>query len=318
MSNNIDSLLGICIAISKGTGLTPFEVLKIGRSSYYRYKKYQIPKKKEGEFRTIAHPAKEVKILQRWVIENLLFDLPVHKCATGYVKGSSIKRNAFIHANNTYILKLDFSGFFPSIVPNDFIRHFKKYKADKLSEDELNFVSKILFWKESRDSGLKLSIGAPSSPIISNTILYDFDSQVNDFCESNEMKYTRYADDICISSPKKNTYEAYTHIVKILSNIEYPKIKLNESKTLFLSKATKRKITGIVINNSNKLSLGRDRKRLISSMVHHYIIDKPSDEEVEKIRGLLSFANDVEPQFIEKLIAKYGERDISGLFKVRK
>jgi len=316
--NIIESLLGICIAMSKGTGLTPFEVLKIGKSAYYRYKTYKIPKRAEGEFRTIAHPAKEVKILQRWIIENILSDLPVHKCASGYVKGASIKKNALIHANNTYMLKLDFTGFFPSITSNDFIQHFKKYKPDYLSFETISFVSKILFWKETKESGLSLSIGAPSSPLISNTIMYDFDNAVDDYCKKNSMRYSRYADDICISSCNKNTYEAYCHVKQILSNIAYPRLNLNESKTLFISKATKRKITGIVINNRNQISLGRDRKRLISAMVHHSLIHKLSDEDINKLEGLLSFAKDVEPQFYDKLVAKYGERDIIHLFKSQK
>ncbi len=197
------SLLEICNKISKDTGLTSYDILIIGKSAYYRYKKYQIPKKKKGEFRTVGQPAKEVKLLQRWIVENLLHGLPIHECATAYAKGSSIKSNALVHANNPYILKLDFHKFFPSIVPRDFIGHFNKYSDNKLSKDELKFIANILFWKETRKSELNLIIGAPSSPIVSNTVMYDFDEEVNKYCIDNRMKYTRYADDMCISSRKK-------------------------------------------------------------------------------------------------------------------
>jgi hypothetical protein len=300
MNFNEGPLFNLCRSISKGTGLTPFDVLIIGNSAYYRYKKYTIAKKKKGEFRTIGHPAKEVKLLQRWVIDNLLFDLPIHECATAYVKGSSIKRNVSAHVSSNYLLKLDFSGFFPSLVPKDFIHHFKKHKNGLLSQEELKFVAKILFWKENRHSDLSMSIGAPSSPILSNTLMYDFDIELN-------------ADDLCISSNKKNTLAAYEFVRSLIATIQYPRVKLNESKTLFLSKANRRRVTGLIISNNNKVSLGRDRKRLISSMVHHFLCDKLNEGDVFKLKGLLAFARDIEPQFIHRLVDKYGQDNILKL-----
>lgn len=302
-----EELREICNKISKGTGLTPYEVLRIGRSAYYRYKKYKIPKKKAGEFRWVGQPAKEVKLLQWWIIENLLKDLRVHKCATAYMKGSSIKKNAIVHIKNSYILKLDFINFFPSIAPRDFTRHFKKYGKFDLSENELFFLSKILFWKENRTSDLSLIIGAPSSPILSNTIMYDFDNEVYLFCKEKNMKYTRYADDICISSSKKNTKVAYDFIKNLLLKLEYPRLELNDDKTLFLSKSGKRRITGIVINNEQELSLGRNKKRELSSRVHYYINNKLNSREIHELRGLLAFAKDIEPKFIDRLAIKYGK-----------
>ena len=39
------------------------ELRRLIRSAPHRYKVFKIPKRKEGEFRTIAQPAKEVKAL---------------------------------------------------------------------------------------------------------------------------------------------------------------------------------------------------------------------------------------------------------------
>jgi RNA-directed DNA polymerase len=44
------------------------ELITLIRSAPYRYKVFQIPKRKTGQFRTIAQPAKEVKALQYWVM----------------------------------------------------------------------------------------------------------------------------------------------------------------------------------------------------------------------------------------------------------
>ena len=63
------------------------ELLRLIRSAPHRYKVFKIPKRKEGEFRTIAQPAKEVKALQYWVMQHVLSQFDVHPAATAYQKG---------------------------------------------------------------------------------------------------------------------------------------------------------------------------------------------------------------------------------------
>jgi RNA-directed DNA polymerase len=46
----------------------------------------------------------------------------------------------------------------------------------------------------------KLPIGAPTSPVISNFICYQLDSDLIDFCGENHLTFTRYADDLTFSS----------------------------------------------------------------------------------------------------------------------
>ena len=48
--------------------------------------------------------------------------------------------------------------------------------------------------------GNNLVVGSVASPIISNCVMYEFDIRMSKLLESNKMNYTRYADDIVISS----------------------------------------------------------------------------------------------------------------------
>ena len=149
----------------------------------YVYKEYYI-RKNNGDSRKIAQPAKNIKILQQRAIKNQLANLPVHDCAMAYQKGLGIKDNAEMHKKNQYLLKMDFKNFFHSIVPDDLINHIEKYRKKlnirKISEKD-NFVLKYLFfWCDKKDRKFKMSIGAPSSPFLSNTILYDFDTKLNE------------------------------------------------------------------------------------------------------------------------------------------
>ena len=66
-------------------------------SSPYRYKIYQIPKKGQKGKRTIAQPTKELKFLQKHVLNKYLSKLPIHKSCTAYKKRSSIRNNVLPH-----------------------------------------------------------------------------------------------------------------------------------------------------------------------------------------------------------------------------
>jgi hypothetical protein len=77
---------------------------------------------------------------------------------------ASIKDNALQHVNNQYLLKMDFKNFFLSIKPEMFLTCVRK-QGLKLSERDSLILANLFFWKLRRNSSLRLSIGAPSSPL---------------------------------------------------------------------------------------------------------------------------------------------------------
>jgi RNA-directed DNA polymerase len=54
----------------------------------------------------------------------------------------------------------------------------------------------LLFHRRHGSSKLTLSIGAPSSPCLSNISMNDFDTQLADRVSQDKVTYTRYADDL--------------------------------------------------------------------------------------------------------------------------
>lgn len=304
--------------ISSSLTLSIAEIIKLATKSPYTYKIYKIDKKTGGK-RTIAQPARETKFLQRELIKKIFNELPIHEAATAYRGGSSIKKNAFAHKNNRYHSKFDFKDFFESIKETDLELHFKRHLGEgDIPPDFIRLISRAsCFFNDSK--GLTLSVGAPSSPLLSNSVMYEFDCLVHDWCKERELTYTRYADDLTFSSNiKGQAFEIEAFIEKALSKIEYPTLVLNKKKTLHVSTKNKRRVTGLIISNDGKISLGRDRKRLISSMIHHYATGKLSNEDLPKLQGLLGFAEDVEPLFCSKMRGKYGIKIISEIFQFRK
>lgn len=302
--------------ISLALGLPTWEARNIARSSPNRYKEFRI-KKKNGDDRHVAQPARETKRLQSWLIEHYLSKLPVHNCCMAYVAQRGIKKNAEHHAKNQFLLKMDFRNFFPSITPIDFFKHTQEYSQIFTTEQDVALAALILFWKPKGDEKLRLCIGAPSSPSISNTILYKFDCTVSDYCDTIGVKYTRYADDLTFSTNTPEILVTVEEEVKnITSQLEYPTLNVNTQKTIHVSKKFSRRITGLVITNEDTVSLGRDRKRLIRAKIRHFQKGILLPNEIQKLRGTLAFANDVEPEFLTRMRLHYGDELIDHIMKL--
>lgn len=279
------------------------------RSAPYRYKVYQIPKRSGNGLRTIAQPAREVKKLQYWIMKKLFSFFPIHPCATAYVTGKNILNNSQVHSEKPYLLKLDFKDFFPSIKGNDFLEYSQKNKVlSAIPQDDLNRILRLLFWLPKRNNDFQLSIGAPSSPYLSNAIMYDFDNEVFSYCSDNKITYTRYADDITFSMcDMKLRGEVLNKIENILYSQKSPSLHLNKKKIVFGSKANRRIVTGLILANNGNISLGSERKRRIRAQIHHLLHGKLNDKEKSKLQGLLAFARDIEPEFVERMEKKYGD-----------
>jgi len=271
----------------------------VSRSRYY-YKDYRIPKKHTG-YRNISQPNPELKTLQYWVVQNILSKLPVSSSASAYQKGSSIKKHAYIHNKSKFLLHADISSFFPSIHPNHLegILRDNKDIFDTLSldlEESIDEINKICFKSDS------LSIGAVSSPIISNIIMYSFDTKMMDYCNTHSLTYSRYADDIYISSEKYLS----TDILQYLTDeLEKQGFRINRSKTRFYSPKYRRQVTGLIITNNNQISIGTNRKKQIKKMIYDKLVHKIGDSD--QILGYLSFLKDVEPHTYNNMIIKYSK-----------
>ena len=296
--------------------LTSSEIFLLLITAPRRYKLHEIDKRNGRGKRLIAQPTSEIKVLQRWATEKYLNQLPIHDAATAYRKGSSIKRHATIHAKNKYLLKLDFEDFFPSIRSEDFVKHAKLYS--KLPEDDIRLLSLLLFRKDKKNGDLILSIGAPSSPALSNTIMFTFDSARAGFCKSNNIEYSRYADDLALSSSKPKVLDiAHNFIINLCKSSEYPRLALNKNKTVFTSQKHSRQLTGLILTNDGLASLGRDKKRKIRAMAYHFYLGKLDITEIARLRGLLAFSLSIEPIFVESIRKMIGDEPFNNLMNFK-
>ncbi|CAI1926972.1 Retron-type reverse transcriptase [Serratia marcescens] len=306
--------MNIIEIISKKTMLSSSNVMAFIHTAPYRYKKYYL-QKNSGGLREIAQPSRELKVMQRLILDLLVPYLPVHENAFAYIEGKSIKRNALMHHKNEYLLKMDFSDFFNSIKPLD-LRNVLIDNNFETIPANFYLIDKLFFYKKTKKSGLSLSVGAPSSPLISNAVLYDFDVKVSELCKQEEITYTRYADDLTFSCNEKGKLLGFQkEITKILRKIKSPKLKINDKKTIHASRAVSRRVTGIIINNNGELSLGRHKKRMISSLIHRYTLGQLNKDDIYKLKGYLSYAKHIDINFILSINKKYGVDTINSITK---
>jgi RNA-directed DNA polymerase len=309
---------GLYKAIEVEFGITKAQLTNFAKTAPKMYKVYTIPKRTSGR-RVIAHPSKELKAIQKTLITLLSERFITHPNSFAYKHGFSIKDNAKQHLNTKYLLKMDFSDFFNSIT-FELLNYSCVENNVIFSNSELQLLEQLLFWNKTKtiNGNLVLSVGAPSSPLISNFVMYKFDVVVSEYCNNNNINYSRYADDITFSTNEKNKlFEVPRTIKNTLEKYYLNKITLNNIKTVFSSKAHNRHITGVTLTNDNKLSIGRDRKRLISALIHKYIINVIKKDDISYLQGLLSFAIHIEPDFRTRMSKKYNVSVIDEILKLR-
>jgi RNA-directed DNA polymerase len=299
---DVSELLPILIG---ATGLSEWDIRLILANAPSRYKHFKI-KKRNGEDRKIAQPARELKALQRALIASKLAKLPVHEAATAYRSGVSIADNASAHAGNGPILKYDFQDFFPSIRSNDWRKYCKSNSVFD-NEEDLWISERILFQRDKGSRILKLSIGAPSSPIVSNILMHRFDTLISHAVASDKVTYTRYADDLTFSAPRTGFLTQVESILrKAVRATPWPRLVINEKKTVLATPKYRRQVTGLILANDGKISIGRDKKRAVRAALHRAQHDRLTEQELSHLCGMLAFINSVEPEFVTRMEKHYG------------
>lgn len=281
------------------------EIIDFSISAYKRYRRYEIPKKTTGN-RSIHHPSPQLKLFQKYISKEVFLRFPVHKSVFSYRKGVSTKDLANEHKNNRYLLRIDFRNFFPSFRGEN-IRLFLKNSDLNLNDLEITLINLLVCKKD------KLTIGAPSSPAITNAILYDFDKNMFDMCEEKRIKYSRYADDLYFSTNEDNEL---SFILEYINKYKFQygiKLQVNNKKNIYTSKKHKRVITGLTITTDNNISVGRKQKRIIKSLINSYKYHNIDIEKKKYLKGYLSYLLSVEPSYIINLKKKYGEDLINDL-----
>jgi RNA-directed DNA polymerase len=159
------------------------------------YNTFLIPRR-NGRKRRIEQPSRALKYIQRIVHESLTRVYGAHPAVHGFLARRSIVTNARNHLRRRYVLNIDLADFFPSITRQ---RIYGRLRAEPYS---LNSIVANVIASLSTNIYGQLPQGSPSSPVIANIITAEMDADLAQLCGSLNCWYTRYADDITISTSR--------------------------------------------------------------------------------------------------------------------
>ncbi len=278
------------------------------------YQIYYIPKR-NGKFRRIEAPLPILRHIQRVILQDTL-PRRIHFIATGFRDRYSIRDNAEIHCNQKVIVTIDIKNVFSSIQYN---RIFSFYRRQNMSES-----TATLFTKLCTING-HLPQGAPTSPLLSNLIQFNFDNSLYSYCASRNIAVTRYADDITFSG-NINSYDIKSVINYTERKLKNIKLTINKEKTRILKNYDQQRVTGLVVNK--KINVPRKLRRELRQTMYYLMkygeIDRrpPCQKDLNSLLGKINFVCSIDAlntefklykRHVIKLIHIYRKNDTKNI-----
>ena len=218
------------------------------------YRKFYLDKR-DGNKRIIYAPKRQLKFYQKRILQEILYKIPISRFATAYIPGKTLKDNADPHINHKFLLKTDITDFFGSIT---YLQVISSAFNSKMFPPQIGAILTTFCCKED-----VLPQGAPTSPMLSNIVMKNFDDILGSWCKERNITYTRYCDDLTFSAdvPLHNVY------LKVCDMLSRWGFRVNENKTKFITNASCQKVTGLTVNK--KVSIPRDYKRKLRQEVYY-------------------------------------------------
>lgn len=240
-----------------------------------------------------------------------------HTAAFAYVKKRSttdvLKRH---QANESkWFAKLDFSNFFGTttinhtmnmlsmIFPFSEICRLPNGRNELYKAVELGFLNGVL------PQGTKLS------PTLTNIIMVPIDFKLSREFRSGKQKfvYTRYADDMMVSSRYGfNVHHIEDIVLKVLQEFNAP-YKLNRDKTTYGSIAGSNWHLGLMLNKENNITVGWENKKKFQAALSTYAMNRKrgimtDPGELMHIEGIYNYYRSIEGETIDKIVQHLNQK----------
>lgn len=245
------------------------ELSDLAASASRHYDVFSIPKA-NGQRRQIQAPRPPLREIQRR-IALLLERARLHPDAHGFRRRRSILTNARPHLNKEVVINLDVKDFFPSIT-------FERVLGCLISLGYPHGVA-LLLTKLTTYRGV-IPTGAPTSPLLSNLICWRLDLRFSHLGERLNFHYSRYADDMTISSDDGGIVRRLPFFKEILREEGF---KVHEAKIRIMRQGSRQQVTGVVVNE--KPNLPRHKLRKLQAVIHNCLT---KDLEAQRIRWALT------------------------------
>lgn len=290
-------------------------------------------KKRSSGYRNICVPEPDLLKVQRWIDKFILSQVKASPYSYAFENGQSIVQCAEQHLGCKWLIKIDLRNFFESLSEIQVYRVFRDLGYQNLISFELARICTKLgtstsnVWKNKHEEGIdayKSSVighlpqGAPTSPKLANLIVRSLDHEIAVIADTYGLVYTRYADDLTFSTacPTFTREKGKEFIQKIFKLIPKHGLRHHPQKTQIVPPGARKVVLGLLVDGDKKVRLSKEFRSTIEC--HWYYCRGDASRHAAKrgfssifglmnhVNGLISFARQVDSQYVDKLQRKYG------------
>ena len=280
-------------------GVSTKTIFSIRRSPWKHYRSFPL-NKKDGSSRVIHTPRTYLKVIQWWILDNVLNHVKVSENVFGFVPGRSAVQNAAFHFGSKHVLNVDIRQFFPSITI-DQIRGI--FVSLGYCGDVANMLAELCCLNK------RVPQGAPTSPALANLVLRVLDDSLSQKSAENNIKYSRYADDLTFSS---QTWIENEFLDAVQQAVERAGFELKAEKTRFAGSGGRMEVTGVVINE--KMQPSRTWRKRTRATLHRFRnAPRLARRDLSYLQGIIGIAR----QFLDSRQMQRLAREAEQLIELK-
>lgn len=234
------------------------------RLRHYRYRWIPRP---HAPARLVESPKARLKEIQRWILRQILDVIPAHDAAHGFVRGRSSRTHAALHTGRPVVVRIDLEDFFAWVTAG---RVYGVFRTAGYPQPVAHLLTGLCVnvipaseWENrpmaqddkllSREHRLgrrlaapHLPQGAPTSPALATLAAFVLDVRLSALAASLELTYSRYADDLIFSGPRRATSALPAAVADIARD---EGLRVNAGKTSVRSQGDRQLVGGSVVNH---------------------------------------------------------------------
>ncbi|WP_343739984.1 reverse transcriptase domain-containing protein [Delftia tsuruhatensis] len=267
-----------------------------------------------GKTRNVLVPSEKLRNFHDFLRLFLLDFLPFNNDVVfSYRKGVSAYDAVIKHSASKSFFVCDIANFFPSIKRN-LIKTTLLRAKELCPIDDLESVVEKILDLVCTDAGLPQ--GFSTSPVISNSVLLEFDNAFHEYATEKGLLFTRYSDDIIISSQNTEGLEGIeTTVCDFLYKTMGANFSLHFGKSRLLYSGVKIKLLGMVLLPNGQVSVDASIKNEIEVLIHFYLrdrnkfadkVDGDTQKAEARLAGLVNYVNTIDKSYLDKLRKKFG------------
>lgn len=292
------------------------------------YQDIRLEKRGGRGLRPISAPEPVLLEVQRVVLARALDGVPLHSSAYAYRKNRSVVECASQHTGAQWLIKLDLHNFFGSINERQVYAAFRRRLYSPLVSFELARLCTRLDSRVAKTgydfariqeryaaipayASAHLGVlpqGAPTSGVLANMSVSTMDKQISDRALENGLIYTRYSDDITLSTASQMSRAKAQAIVReVTTVVESNGHRIHNKKTRIVPPGARHVVLGLLLAEDTVRLLPEFRRRIEVHVrgVSRFGLVEHSDHRkfksvlsfINHVEGCLAFAMDVDPEW---------------------